>query len=207
MLRAVFGTVPGRLAIVLGLLVVLSGGMMALGATDDAPSTGPEAALPSVYPAFVMELETVVDGTVLSTSTLTYTSATDWFYEVFSPDGAFVSSERFASGKVTITSGRYGVLDVIDVDPAAPAIPVAWFVPSMTMLGRGADRVGSSPEFRLDVLVPCGVEDHRCSAGESSLRVVTLAKYDLSTGIPTGYTESHNGSQVGEVRVTRLEVD
>ncbi len=206
MREAVFSRVSGRAAVLFGLLVFLSGAMMALGAGGGSDADEP-AVLPSTFPAFVMELERVVDGAVQGTTVVTYNSADDWLYEEFDNDGTLVSSERLASGRLTITSGRYGVVHVADIGSGETVIPVPWFVPSATMLGRGASRAGSLPEFTLNSDVPCADADPRCAPGASTFTLALRARYDLTTGIPVGYTEAHNGREVVALRLIRLEVD
>ncbi len=191
-----------RLLVVAAALVVLVGVVVLL---DDGAATARGDALPTDYPAFVMELE-ITNGEIKTTALFTYKSADAWLYEEFAEDGSFLRSQQLEAGEVIITTAGFGQT----VHPAGKdvTIPTAWFIDSGTMLGRGATRLGSAPSFELQAAVPCGPDsaDDRC-AGRSSVSVTIRADYDASTGVPIGYTEIVEGETVLTVRATRFDVN
>ena len=191
-----------RLLAVGAALVVLVGAVVLL---DGGAATARGDALPTDYPAFVMELE-ITNGETKTSALLAYKSADEWLYEEFAEDGSFLRSQRLEAGEVIITIAGFGQT----VLPAGEdvTIPTAWFIDSGTMLGRGATRLGSAPSFELQAVVPCGPDsaDDRC-AGRSSVSVTTRADYDESTGVPIGYTVIIEGETVGTVRATRFDVN
>ena len=191
-----------------GLALVLAGVLMWIEPWDGRASSGGAPALPGLFPPFVMELETIRDGRVDVTIVLTYASDDEWLWEVFDTDGSFVDSQRLESGRLTITHGAYGVLHSERVDPNETYSPPApdWFITPDTARGRGASRLGALASFEREWVVACGEDDHRCAPGET-LRITQRVDYDAATGIPTGYTEAHNGVIVVIVRATRLTLE
>ena len=81
-----------------------------------------------------------------------------------------------------------------------------WFIDSISMLAIGGRRLGSLASFERDWAFTCGSNDHRCAPGET-LRVIQRVDYDPLTGIPIGYSETHNGVVVVTLRATRLTLN
>ena len=130
-----------RLLAIGGLLLALLGAAMTSGSeARDAsgPGTTPEMTYPSfagllTYPSFVLELETIRDGTVAATTVLTYNSIDEWLYEEFDIDGSLLGSQRLESGRLTLTYGGGG-------PPLVRWSPARWF--------SLPHRTGSSTPFR-----------------------------------------------------------
>ena len=213
-----------RLLAIGGLLLALLGAAMTSGfeARDaSGPGTTPEMTYPSfaglltypsfagllTYPSFVLELETIRDGTVAATTVLTYNSIDEWLYEEFDVDGSLLGSQRLESGRLTRTYGGGGA-STRTVEPGQMVLPPAsdWFIDSISMLAIGGRRLGSLASFERDWAFACGSNDHRCAPGET-VRVTQRVDYDPLTGIPIGYSETHNGVVVVTLRATRLTVN
>ena len=166
-------------------------------------ATGGVDTLPTEYAAFVMELE-ISAGSELTRAVFTYDSADKWLYEVFQADSeVLIRSQELRDGEVIVHRAEFGE----EVFPAGSdaTIPVAWFIDSGTMRGRGAVRLGSDTTFELRGTLACDAEvrDTVCG-GKSSVDVVTRAEYDEASGIPTGFTESIDGKVVSTVVATSL---
>ncbi len=196
---------PLSLLTIGSLLLAATGGAMTLGCSDDEASG---TTSPWSLPPFVMELETFSDGTRDGTIALTYISEDEWLWEVFDATGSLRSSQRLESGRLTITHRSYGIIHSEEVDPAVRTVPPApdWFISPDTARGRGASRLHGLAAFERELVITCGANDHRCAPGET-LRMTQRVDYDAATGIPIGYTETHNGVVVRTVRATRLTVE
>ena len=204
MTKPIWRGVPGRLLAIFGLLVFLSGAMMAVGPGDDDASSSQISPVPTVYPSFVMELA-ITRGDLVTTATFDYVSADEWLYQEFDANGSLLRSQQLQAGQVTMMNAGFGQR----VYPAGDdvTVPTTWFIDADSMRGRGASRLGSSASFELVSSIPCGQEDPRCTEGMSTVGVATRADYDPSSGVLIGYTETVNGKVVMTVTATRLTVD
>lgn len=168
-------------------------------------ATGDPDTFPQQFPSFRMELQVEREGQK-ERAVIDYESEESWTYEVYSSPGnsAPTLTQELHEGRVTIWEEGFGSVSY----PADPGltVPAPWFISSLTAVGRGAERLGSSPSFDRTHTRRCAPADRDFCRGADSARVRVRMTFDPSTGIPVGYEEHLDGDPVLKIRATSLVV-